>query len=112
MTLEDTQAIIERARTDKLRTDLVLERARLGQLFDGADATCAELTKLIEVDQKALEQEVSLLKDMTGLQKLSQTSELKASVKVEVDKIKKMNGQLSTKIDSLKYDESVRCGTL
>lgn len=91
---------------------MVLERARLGQLFDGADATCAEITKLIEVDQKALEQEVSLLKDMTALQKLSQTGELKASVKEEVDKIKKMNGKLSSKIDSLKYDESVKCGTL
>jgi len=112
LTLDDTKAIIERARTDKLRTDLVLQRARLGQMFDGADATCAEITKIIEVDQKALEQEVNLLKDMTELQKLSQTGELKANVKVEVDKIKKMNGALSAKIDSLKYDESVKCGTL
>ena len=90
----------------------MLERARLGQLFDGADATCSELTNLIAVDQKALEQEVSLLKDMAELQKLSQTAELKATVKLEVDKIKKLNGALSSKIDSLKYDESVKCGTL
>ena len=97
----DKDAIIERARSNKLRTDLVLERARSGQLFDGSQATCSEITSIIAVDKKALEQEKALLEKINKIYEMSQTESLKKAVAEEAEKVKSINAKLTNTIANL-----------
>ena len=71
LTQDEQAAILERARSGKLQTNLVLERARANnelRMSKGgkgiSSATCEDLNKLVEVDTKALADELKVLEDL------------------------------------------------
>ena len=110
---KEKAAILERARTGKLQTNLVLERARSDSLLGaGSSATCSELTNIIAIDQKALTQETLLLKKMKSAQEASQTETLKEQMAAEVTRIKAIDERLTASIEALRYEEAVKCGLL
>ena len=109
----DKASILERARSGKLQTDKVLERARAGTLLDaGSQATCAEITNLVAVDKKALEQEKALLKKMDAVAKKGQTDALKSVFDAETARVQGINDKLSKAISNLSSEQASKCGLL
>ena len=106
---DDKAAILERARTNKLQTSKVLERARSGELFDGSKATCEELANILLVDKKALKQEQEVKKRMDKVLKESQTDGLRAMLGVEEARVEAINDKLSKAISSLSSEEAKKC---
>lgn len=114
LTEEDKAAILERARQGKLRTDLVLERARANELLgEGGKAvggaTCADLTSLVDIDSKALADEAIVLTDLKRALSKSQTASLKEVFNTEIAKVEEMDRRLERTIGSLKTQAEARC---
>ena len=114
LTEQDQAAILERARQGKLRTDLVLERARANELMgEGGktikDATCADLTGLVEVDSKALADETKVLADLKKALSKSQTASLKEIFQAEITKVEEMDSRLEGTIAGLKKQADAKC---
>ena len=110
----DQSAILERAREGKLRTNLVLERARADSLMgeDGKtikDATCADLTALVEVDSKALADETKVLADLKKALSKSQTASLKEIFEAEIAKVEQMDTRLVGTVAELKKQAEAKC---
>ena len=111
---EDREAVLKRARTGGLRTDLVLERARQGALFDakedGKSASCWDLTNLKSVDEKALQAEIELLADLEKIVAESQTASLKQAMKTQAEKVALIDLRLQETIAILKVEVEKKCG--
>ena len=113
LSTEDRAAVLKRAKTGGLRTDLVLERARAGALFDakedGQRASCWDLTNLKIVDEKALQAELELLADLEKIVAESQTASLKKAMQTQQEKVALINLRLEETIAILKVEEAKRC---
>lgn len=106
--------MLQRARTGGLRTDLVLERARAGGLFnaktDGKRASCWDLTNLKNIDQKALADEIELLADLEKIVAASQTEALKKAMKEQAEKVAVIDARLQENIKLIAKEEARKCG--
>ena len=114
LTEEERAAVLQRAKTGGLRTDLVLERARSDGLFDaekdGQRASCWDLTNLKNVDKKALEDELELLADLEEIVAASQTESLKMAMKTQLEKVALIDARLKENIKTIAAEEAKKCG--
>ena len=74
-----------------------------------SSATCEDLNKLVEVDSKALTDELKVLADLKKAASKSQTSSLKEIFQTEIDKVEQMDSRLEKTIAALKTQQEAKC---
>ena len=116
LTADERASILKRADEGKLVTDMAVARARDSALFDGKDATCFELKKIVDIDTAATKEERKALdaaKFAAKFEKENGGSEQAVKLaEAKVGEIKAISIKLDQAISSLNLDAAQKCGVL
>ena len=112
---EERAGILSRAQSNTLKTDLAVGRAREGTLFDGKDASCTDLSRIIELDIKAGREQLKAYKDAkedVEVQKKSGSAEAILLAETRLEEVKAINSRLDKAVSNLQLDQAQRCGLM
>jgi hypothetical protein len=86
-----------RADQGKLTNKGAIERASTGTLVDGSQATCAEITQIMDVDRATLKVERKLLKGMKDPEQIQKVEDIEQALEKQVERLDKLLVAKSTK---------------
>lgn len=92
----DEDAVLQRARTNKLNVERVIKRAKAGKLIDGQRATCSELERMIKVDSQAVAYEKGKL---AGLEAIGDDTD---DVRKTIEIVKTTEAKIAEQVKALK----------
>ena len=79
-----------RADQGKLSNKGAIERASTGKLVDGSEATCAEITQIMDIDRATIKIEKKLLKGMRDPEQIKKVEDVEQALEKQVERLDKI----------------------
>ena len=92
----DEDAVLQRAKANKLNVERVIKRAKAGKLIDGQRASCTELERMIKIDSQAVAYEKGKL---AGLEAIGDDTD---DVRKTIEIVKTTEAKIAEQVKALK----------